>query len=356
MILNPLSGMFPTAQAGSLTQPGKGAAMILDAGQRKVGEFKQATPAAISVRATLDQAGAEAGRQVIIRSVLNRLEGIRQGLIDPSGDWETTAGFLMLTGSPFKIDVSAGGEVMIDAQVESKLAEYPDTQKGWIKNAIDQLAPFYEKVDLSTKKEELRTELRLAVFKTVNLDNYFPAKEQWEKDYNLYKQMRVPQKIQLDADGSLVMVNQFETDFADVEDPDDRLKLQTAITKLKNIRDGNVSATEPWEFLALGYQSDHDDYFLYLDDKGEIAVSRNKNSDILIPDFLAASDDDTPKPTEQWQVDAIAFYTVQKPFHFDFGFDGTIKAVENNFLSVSGILKPSNKADAILQARLNMFA
>ena len=54
--------------------------------------------------------------------------------------------------------------------------------------------------------------------------------------------------------------------------------------------------------------------------------------------------------------DAIALYEAQKPFHFDFGYDGQIKVIENTFLSVSGILNPSNKADEILQARLNLFA
>ena len=356
MILNPLSGLFPTAQAGSLNKPGQGAAMILETAQRKVGEFKTGTPASINIRATLDQAGAEAGRQVIIRSVVNRLEGIRQGLITPDSEWETTAGYLMLTGSPFKVDVTTSGEITIDAQVESELSEYAQTQQGWIRNAIDQLAPFYEKVDLSAKKTEFRTELSFATFQTVQLDSHYPAKEKWEKDYNYYKSVGVPQKLHLDADGQLTMVNQFETDFSDIADPDDRVKLQLAINKLKLINDGEVSATELWEYQALGYKTDHDDYFLYLDDDKEIAVARNKNVDLLIPDFLLASEDDEPNPTTQWQADAIEFYKLQKPFHFDFGYDGQIKVIENNFLTMSGILNPSDKSDEILQARLNLFA
>ena len=356
MILNPLSGFFPTAQPGALNQPGTGASVILDAAARKPGDPIQKTSAALTIRATLDQAGAEANRQVIIRSVLNRLEGIRQGIIEPSDEWETTAGFLMLTGQPFKINVSQSGEIGIDPQVESNLSEYADSQKDGIRKAIDQLTPIFETADFGNQKSEFRTKLQFAALQTVQLDNHFPANDQWEKDYNLYKSLGVPVKIHLDADGNLKAVNQFDTDFADIEDSDDRIKLQLAATKLENIKNGVVSATEPWEYLAIGSALGGDDYFLHINDAGDVDVSSNKNSDELIPDFLLESPDDAPKFTAKWQEDALALYQETKPFHLDYDYQGNIKVVENTFLSVSGILTPGDKSDEILQARLNMFA
>lgn len=356
MILNPLSGFFPTTQAGAVNTAAQNAAMIIDTGQRKVGQPIQKSTAAINVRATLDQAGAEANRQVIIRSVLNRLEGIRQNLIEPDSEWETTAGFLMLTGQPFKINVSQAGEISIDPQVESNLSEYADTQKDWIRDAIEQLKPIFETADFAAQKAEFRNKIQFATLQTVQLDNHYPANEQWEKDYNFYKDLGIPVKIHLDDEGNLTAVNQLETDFLDIVDIDDRIKLQQAATQLENIRNGISSATELWQYSALGSAAGKDDYYLYINDDGNVDVSSNKNSVNLIPDFLLESDDDTPVFTADWQEDALALYQDTKSFHLDFDFQGNIQAVENTFLSVSGILKPGDKSDGILQARLNMFA
>ncbi len=356
MVSNPLNAFFPSSSGGLMYKsPASRAMAIIDAGQRSFGDKIQTSSPALNIRAILDNAGAEAGKQTIIRSVLNRLEGIRQNVIEPEAKWEKTGGYLMLTGQPFKINVSNRGEISIDAQIESGMPEYADTQKKWVLDAIEAMSPLYEKVDLADKKADLRQKIQMAVLQSVQLDNHYPAIEQWEKDYNFYKKLGIPAKIHLDSKGELKMVNQFETDFSDIEDDGERTELQTAARRLKNIKDGVVAANKPWEYLAVAYMKDHDDFFLYINDDGDVDLSRNKDSDKLIPKFLLASDADKVKPEEKWQQQALDLYAQKKAFYFDFDHAGKIKAVENTFLSVSGILSPSNKSAEILQARLNMF-
>ena len=103
--------------------PLSGAVSIVENSQKKIGEFEPKVTASINIRRTLDEAGAEANRQRIIRAAVTRLEAIRLELVTPQEVWETTAGFLMLTGQPFKLNVSATGEITVDAQVESDLAQ-----------------------------------------------------------------------------------------------------------------------------------------------------------------------------------------------------------------------------------------
>ena len=378
MVSNPLNILFPSSGGGLMYKtPASRAMAIIDAGQRGFGDKVPTSSPAMNIRAILDKAGAEAGKQTIIRSVLNRLEGIRQNVIPPNTKWEKTGAYLMLTGQPFKINVSNRGEVSIDAQSESGMPEYADTQKKWILDAIKKMSPLYEKLDFANKKTDLRRKIEMAALQSVQLDNHYPAIKQWEKDYNFYKKLGIPAKIHLDSKGELKMVNQFESNFDHIEDDGERTKLQTAARRLKNIKDvgalrkevvkdeadakakgdkkSSGSATKPWEYLAVAYMKDHDDFFLFINDKGDVDISRNKNSDKLTPKFLLASKDDNPKPEEKWQQEALDLYSQKKAFYFDFDHTGKIKAVENTFLSVSGILSASNKSAEILQARLNMF-
>ncbi len=356
MASNPLNALFPSSNGDLMYKtPASRAMSIIDAGQRSFGDKVQTSSPAMNIRAILDKAGAEAGKQTIIRSVLNRLEGIRQNVIPPNTKWEKTGAYLMLTGQPFKINISNRGDISIDAQVESGMPGYADTQKKWILDAIKTMAPLYEKLDLTNKKTDLRRKLEAAVLQTIKLDNHYPADKEWEKSYNFYKKLGIPAKIHLDSNGKLKMVNQFETDFADIKDDGERTKLQIAARRLKNIKDGVVSGNKLWEYSAITYMKDHDDFFLFINDKGDVDVSRSKSSDKLTPKFLLASKDDNPKPEEKSQQQALNLYGQKKAFYFDFDHTGKIKAVENTFLSVSGILSPSNKSAEILQARLDMF-
>ena len=344
-----------------------GVSLLLNNAARptKPGQFKPKSTGVINIQTTLDAAKQDATKQLIIRGSLKRLEGIRQGLIEPREEWETTAGFLMLTGQPFRLLVDDSGKVTTEAQSEGKLEGYNDVQKAAIRKAIEDFKPIGEKVDLVRKKEDLRAKIAGAVIKLVQLEQHFPAIEQWEKDFQLYAKIGVPVKVALDADGDLIALNQLEHDFSDVENVDDRLKLLAARDKLKNILNGTSTATETWEFQALGAHSSGDDYFLTLDSSGNIDVGKNINidsktakytADPLLPDFLKPSADDEIKTTAKWQDEAIALYKENLPFHLDFDTTGAMVARENNFLTVMGLLKPQDRSDLILQAQLNLLA
>ena len=332
---------------------------------KKPGEFTPKATGVINIQTTLDQAKADATKQLIIRGSLNRLEGIRQGIIDPQEEWETTAGYLMLTGQPFRLLVDDAGNITTEAQSEGDLEGYTDAQKTAIRQAVQDFAPLGEAVDLQNTRQGFRNQLITAVLKMVQLEQHFPAKDQWEKDFQLYEKIGVPVKVALDADGELIALNQLEHDFSEYENEDDRLKLIAARDQLERIINGTSSATETWEFIALGYHSDRDDYFLGLDENGDVEVQHNVTidpdtsqytADPLIPDFLKASNDAEIVTTAQWQEDAIALYQDNRPFMLDFDHTGAMVTRAIDFNTVMGLHKPIDRSDLILQAQLNLLA
>ncbi|RED49769.1 hypothetical protein [Aestuariispira insulae] len=332
---------------------------------KKPGEFTPKATGVINIQTTLDNAKQDATKQLIIRGALNRLEGIRQGLIDPSEDWETTAGYLMLTGQPFRLLVDEVGNITTEAQIEGDLDGYNDVQKAAIRQAAEDFKSMGEAVDLQNTREGFRSKLVGAVIKLVQLEQHFPAIEQWEKDFQLYEDIGVPVKVALNADGELIALNQLDHDFSEYENEEDQLKLLAARDRLERIIDGTATASQLWEFTALGYHSDRDNYFLGLDDNGDVAVFSNVRidpdtsqytADHLIPDFLKVSNDAEIKTTAQWQDDAISLYQDNRPFMFDFDYTGQLVTRSIDFNSVMGLHKPIDRSDLILQAQLNLLA
>ena len=352
-----------TAYAGTA----KGASKLLETviNPKKPGEFKPKKPAALNIQATLDDAKRDAVKQRIIRAALTRLKGIGQNVIQPKDPWEKTAGYLMLTGQPFKLNVDAKGKITVEAQKEAKLKEYNTAQQKMLKTALAQFDKMASKVDLEQKKLELGNKLGQAVLRIVKMEQHAPAKARWEQDFQHYKKMGTPVKVGLDNKGQLVSTNQLTHDFSEVEKQADRLKLLAARDQLKRILSGVSTATKPWEFQALGAAKSRQDFFIGLDKKGQITTMRNASIDPktlkytnknILPDFLAKPAKKL-KFTAPWQKQAISLYQQKKPFHLDFDASGkNLVARENNFINVMGLTKPQSRDDLILQARVNMLA
>lgn len=332
----------------------------------KPGEFKPKQTATINIQATLDAVKTDASKQQIFRSALNRLEGIRQGIIEPSAEWETTAGYLQLTGQPFKLYINDSGQLEVISQRDQPLPDHNQAQQDLIIRAMEQFDELTKVVDLKDKKAELGGKLAYGVVRVLEMEAHSPAGETWEKSFQLYKERGEPVKLALDANGELTAVNQLEHDFAEVEDTNNRLKLLEARDKLDRILKGVSSATETWEYTALGYHGDKDDYFLDLGDDGEIVVRSNAMRDPLtgqvstqniLPDFLEITDDDEPNTTAKWQEDAVSLYEQQKGFYFDFDASGQNLVVrELSVVNLTGMNKPKSMDSEILNARLSILA
>lgn len=332
----------------------------------KPGEFKPKQTATINIQATLDNAKLNASRQQIFRSALNRLEGIRQGLIEPSAEWETTAGYLQLTGQPFKLYINEQGQLETIAQRETPLPDHNTAQQEKIARSLESLDELTKVVDLKDKKAELGGKLAYGVVRILEMEAHSPAEETWEKSFQLYKERGEPVKLALDANGELTVVNQLDHDFSDVENVDDRLKLLAARDKLDRIFKGVSSATETWEYAAIGYHADKDDFFLDLNDDGDVVVRSNALRDPttgqvstknVLPDFLKITDEDDPTTSAQWQEDALALYGQKKGFYLDFDSTGTnIVARELSVVNLTGLNKPKSMDSEILAARLSILA
>jgi hypothetical protein len=334
----------------------RGAISIIQASRVKLGEFKPRTTASININNTLNLAGAKAQQQQIISIALRRLEGIRQDVIAPNEEWEKTAAFLSFSGQPFKLTLDDGGSIVIDAQVESKLVEYSIAQRGQIQRGIESLNDVFANVDKASTKEGLRTKLDYAIVRVANMRLHFPAKDKWEHDFKFQEILGNPVKIQLNSNGDLIAENQLNSDFSNYEGGD-RIKMQQAASKLKSIMKGDAVATELWQHTAMAYRQSKDDYFLSLDDSGNIKILQNKKIDDVTPDFLKASDDDKVTSPIKWIQDAINLYEQEKSFFLDFDPSGQNLVVrENNFINVTGQYDPIRTAFDISAAQLSILA
>lgn len=346
---------------------GAGAISVLNTSLNgaKPGEFKPKTNAVTNIQTTLGNSDFQATQQVIFSSALNRLEGIRQGIVQPNPDreWEVVGAYLAATGQPFKLQIDQSGQLNVQAQAESSLSEYSEAQQLGILNAIQSFDKIAQQVDLQETKEGFLGKFSEAQTKLVLLEQHFPAEAQWEKDFKLYKEMGVPVQIGLNSTGEIVALNQLEHDFSDIENVDDRLKLIQARNDLQNILDGNKSATEGWHYTVLGNKSDNSDYLLGLDSDGNIEIrnnlhrstpSSNRTLAHIIPSFLK---EETPLgATAQWQEDAAALYRAKKPFYFDFDQSGTnIVAQQIDLTHAMGLHKPVDRSDLIIQAQLSIL-
>ncbi|MCR9218810.1 MAG: hypothetical protein NXI21_01150 [Alphaproteobacteria bacterium] len=310
------------------------ASTILAASQRKPGEFKIRTDGSVKLRAMIDQLGAEAGRKQITASALIRLRGIAEGVIDPSSEWETTGGFLQITGQAFKLSLDAQGQIQVEAQAESDLLDYTPGQREQIRAAVDQMKELVAAEDLETTKADLRATLAFGVLRIEEMKRFSPAEEFWETQFQNLAEAGRPVKLSLDADGNLFALDQLTHDFSDVADFRDRQTLLDAQRDLKAILSGAKAATEAWQFEALGNKSEGDDYFLALDADGAVTVERNSVPTVT-PEFLAA-DPDGPETTAPWQQEALSLYRAKKGFHFDFDPSGqTLRVVENTLQNLT---------------------
>lgn len=322
--------LSPTQTAGAIT--------ILQQAQLKIGERAKTNPTA-NLQATLNAADLELNRQQIIRSSLLRLQGVTQEVIQPANEFEQTGGFLTLTGQPFKVFFDDQGQIFAEAQRESSLSEYSTRQQELIKTALPQLEELIASQDLANTKSDLLAEISFGALRVAEMNELFsPPSDVWEFEYQALRDSGNPVKVGLDANGKLTAIDVLKHDFSEVENELDRLKLIAARNELSDILAGNKAATEPWQFLALGNKAEGDDYFIDLDESGNIVTLRNK-ADTITPEFL--TEDATVTTTEKWQEDALAFYAEGKGFYFDFDSSGQNLIVkEVNFGNVSGILDP----------------
>lgn len=352
---------------------GSGASTILQGGIGR-NRLGSGTDAVANIQRTIDEAKYNAGKQQIMASVSRRIQGIAEGVIEPKEVWEKVAGFLAITGQPFTYSVSDAGEVEVTAQsLDEPGSIRPDQQRA-MGAALQRLDEVRQQVDTVVTKGNLRTRLISAVGRIGELEQYSPAKEQWERDFQTIKQTGRPVLVGLDAEGNLKAINQLESNFDYVEDPDKRLALQQAGRDLQNILAGTKSATESWHYEVLGNKSEKDDYFLDVGDNNEIVVRRNKDKrgisgarplyqqnlleDFhIIPDFLKSSESDNRIFKANWEREAASLIQAKRPFHLEIVGDRVVVR-ETNFASArrQDLLNLTSGNQKIGQATVNILS
>ncbi|MEQ8441528.1 MAG: hypothetical protein RIM33_03020 [Alphaproteobacteria bacterium] len=350
-----------------------GASTILGSGVSS-NRLASGNNALANIQATLDQAKTNAGKQQIMASVQLRIQGIAEGIVEPKEIWEKVAGFLTLTGQPFVYSVDDQGQVEIQEQSLDTVANLPAGRRDKLRTALERLDEVRLAVDTVVTKGSLRNKLVGAVSRIGELENFAPAKEQWERDFQLTKSTGRPVLVGLDANGGLRAINQLDSNFDYVEDPEKRLVLQQAGRELQNILNGTGTATKSWQFEALGFKASGDDYFLDVNDENEVVVlhnterrpasgarplyQQNRNQDYhIIPSFLKPAPEDDRIFREKWEQEASALIQAKKPFHLDLVGD-RIVVRETNFASVRrlDLLDTTSSTTRVAQATVNILS
>ena len=302
-----------------------------------------------NVQTALDNAKYDAGRQQIMANVQLRIEAIVNEEVVPTDTWEKVAGYLALTGQPFTYTVSNAGEIEVNEQNVDNLSSLPVASQSKMRDALTRLDEVRAQVDETVTKANLRVRLIDAVNRVSQMELHSPPSALWETEFQTIKSTGRPVMIGLNADGEVRAINQLESNFDYVEDPDKRLILQEAGRKLTNILNGTATATETWQYEALGNQIEGDDYFLDVDDNNEVVIRRNTEkrrsatnffaqfhanagTDYhVIPEFLKTENTNIFKAS--WEEQAAAFIQAKTPFFLDLQGD-TIVARQTNFVNM----------------------
>lgn len=328
----------------TITSSASGASQIISG---STGQLSSGSAVA-KISATLDGAKADAGKQQIMAAVQLRIQGIVEGVIEPQDTWEKVAGFLALTGQPFNYSVNDFGEVEVTPQSLDDLSFVAPGQQNQMRNALERLNEVRQQYDERNTKVAFRQTLKNAAGRIGEMQLFSPANEQWERDFQLIKSTGRPVVVGLSPTGETRAIDQLESNFDYVEDPEKRLILQEAGRKLENILNGTASATESWQYTVLGNKTEQDDYYLDLDETNSVVVRRNTDrrtvngTDLLfrqtgddfyiIPEFLRESDSENRIFRESWEEEAAALIQAKKPFNIELIGDRVVVR-ETNFTS-----------------------
>ncbi len=349
-----------------------GVTTILNGGSsRKLGTGGD--PAA-KINQILENAKLDNNRQQIMRGAALRIRGIAEGTVAPKEVWEKVAGFLAQTGQPFTYSVSQAGEIEIQQQSVDDLSFVPLGQRPSMRAALQRLDEVRKEVDTINTKANLRNRLLDAVDRIGKLQQFAPPDAQWERDFNLYRKLGQPVMIGLNPSGDVRAINQLNSNFDYVEDPNKRLLLQNASRDLNSILKGEKSATETWHYSALGNKIAGDDYFLDVNDSNQVVVRRNTakrgvsttqpayqqtgQADYhIIPDFLKVSREDNNIFKADWERQAADMILSKKPFHLDaFGGGVIVRPTDYNSARRLDLLDFNGARTRIGQATINILS
>lgn len=303
----------------------------------KPGQFTPKLDAAQQIKATLDAAKVKSSYQQYYSGIANQLEGIRLGVVKPKEDWELTAGYLQAQGTPYRVGIDEKGKPKITAQIDDKFEGRSAIQAKRLKDAIGQLDDVFKQYDEQQTKYNLNYKLAQAVDRLNQMQNYYsPPKANWEFEARRMYQTGTPFQIALDAKGNVTVVDQSKELFSD-RSVVDRNKLRQAVSDWNQIKAGTKSATELWQYEALGNKSEGTDFYIDLNDAGKIVLKRN-NYNNVVPDFLKVDNIEEVSFSANWQKQALDLYKEGKGFYLDFDGSGkNIVAKANNYINISGL-------------------
>ncbi|MFK7867548.1 MAG: hypothetical protein AB8B77_08930 [Alphaproteobacteria bacterium] len=190
-----------------------------------------ATSGVQSLQNTLNQMDQLASRQRIMAGAIDRIRGVASGEIEPEADWEMTGGYLTQTGVPFKLEVDDAGAVIITPQSDL-IATMPSSRQAKMTESLQRLDEVRALYDEEATRETLRDTLHYAMIRITEMENYAPARDDWELEFQSRKTMGRPMMVGLNSDGNLDVFDQQETNFNYIENLDDRTKLQVAMNDL----------------------------------------------------------------------------------------------------------------------------
>ena len=334
--------------------------------------YKPTQSGTINLQNALNNRDAVASRQRIMLGAIQFINDVAQERRTPTEDWEMTGGYMATKGLPFHVEVNQSGQINVLPQ-EDMISELPINQQPKMRAALDRLEELKAMFDEETTKDLLHTKLEYAVFRIDEMNLFKPAQEPWEEEFLLRRDLGRPMIVGLDKDGDLQTFDQIETNFEYVEDDDDRLKLQLAGMRMESIIAGDVAAVESWETLALGKRLSGDDYFLDVDEDGEIVVRENNDkisgANSILPSYLQEDVEDeyyiVPEYLrgggsydfyeQSWEEKAMEMYKNKTPFHLDVS-GSSVRVIETDFNATrTRDLLSNNHSSRLLNARVNLL-
>jgi len=322
---------------------------------KKPGQFSPTIDAAQQIKATLDAAKVQQSYQQYYAGIANQLEGIRQGAVKPKEDWELTAGYFQAQGTPFRVTVE-NGKPKITEQINDEMTGRSVVQKRQLKKAIESLDGLFQQYDDQQTKYSLNYKLAEASDRLNQMQNFYSSPSaNWEFEARRLYKAGTPMQIALDAKGNVTVIDQTKDLFTD-RSVVDRKKLQQAVSDWKQIQAGTKTATELWQYEALGNKSEGSDFYIDLNETGKVVLKNNTYKNI-VPEFLQVENIDDVKTTAKWQKDALEMYKNGKGFYLDF-LGSNIVVKENNYINISGLTDPTRfmNNNAQLSGLLNLLS
>lgn len=295
-----------------------------------------------AIQSILDSQQVASSRQSFFNNVAMRIEALRIGQIEPTEDWEKVAAYLSSTGKPYVVSVDRQGQVQVDAQAETDLSRYNETEQRKLTAAFDEVAEISRRIQANKQNQNWVDTLE-SVPATLDAMRQWGETPQpgWQTDAMVLQNAGVPFKVVLDEKGKLSVLDQTKARFYDTPPAQQRVLFDAMNVVRQTLKTG-YSDGSPWAALAQVYSEAKQDYFLEVDPVTLGVLVKRNDVDNIVPKFLRTppfADVGTDQPWKQAAADMIE---QGKGFYLDLDTRGEIIVRANDGRGINLLDKPRN--------------